>query len=136
MFFAGHGTLPPTRLPSLRIELIQFLLEESDAPNSWAVTSLSPTGAYPNLYHLLQLDTETTLDVLRCAFAEDEIPKSNYPLHDSSNSSMAAMKGSDSQAENPNLVQKIVDVLYLILNMGNFQIDKSIDSDDVRLKHT
>ncbi|KAM7476580.1 hypothetical protein LguiB_023823 [Lonicera macranthoides] len=135
-FPPGHGTLPPTRLPSLRIELIQFLLEESDAPNSWAVTSLSPTGAYPNLYHLLQLDTEATLDVLRCAFVEDEIPKSDHPLHDSSNSSMEDMKGSDSLAENPNLVQKIVDVLCLILDTGKFQIDKSTDSDDVRLKDT
>jgi hypothetical protein len=79
---------PTTRLPSLRAELLQFLLEQSDALNSQAVSSLSSGGAYLNLYHLLQLDTEATLDVLRCAFVEDEIPKPNFSLHDSADENM------------------------------------------------
>ncbi|KAF8412055.1 hypothetical protein HHK36_000008 [Tetracentron sinense] len=81
-FPPGHGTLHPTRLPSLRTELVQFLLEDSNALNSQVTTSFKlSTGACPNLYHLLQLDTEATLEVLRYAFPEDEIPQSDNSLH-------------------------------------------------------
>uniref|UniRef100_A0A5B7BN45 RING-type domain-containing protein n=1 Tax=Davidia involucrata TaxID=16924 RepID=A0A5B7BN45_DAVIN len=130
-FPPGHGTLPPTRLPSLRIELVQFLLEDSNAPNSWAVTSLSSAGAYLNLFHLLELDTEATLDVLTCAFVEDEIPKPDYSLNDSANENVEAMKENDSMAESQNLlVQKTVNALVHILDTVNSQTDMATSSDD------
>ncbi|KAL8251050.1 hypothetical protein R6Q59_034743 [Mikania micrantha] len=102
-FPPGHGALSPARLPSLRRELIHFLLEDSKAPRSQGLTSLSAIKAYKNLYHLLELDTEATLDVLRCAFI-NEIQKS----HES-----AVEKDSTSQSQD--LTQKIVDVLVLVL---------------------
>nr|POE99212.1 vacuolar protein sorting-associated protein 8 like [Quercus suber] len=128
-FPPGQGTLPPTRLPSLRTELLQFLLEHSDAPNSKAVSSLSYGGAYLNLYHLLQLDTEATLDVLRCAFVEDEIPKPKLSSHDS------ADKNTEPKIENDNgcqniLVQDTVNSLICILNRDISQTERS-DSEDV-----
>ncbi|KAF6159617.1 hypothetical protein GIB67_034579 [Kingdonia uniflora] len=75
-FPPGHGTLPPTRLPSLRVELVQFLLEDSITIESEAATGFkSPAGTLPNLYHLLRLDTEATLEVLNCAFLDEDISK-------------------------------------------------------------
>lgn len=108
-FPPGHGTLPPERLPSLRMELIQFLLEDCNAPSSLAVAT-----TYKNLYHLLELDTEATLDVLRCALVEKEL-QLDYFLPESTDLIQEPMNGSDSEAESKNLTQKIVDVLALIL---------------------
>uniref|UniRef100_A0A7N2MV20 Vacuolar protein sorting-associated protein 8 central domain-containing protein n=1 Tax=Quercus lobata TaxID=97700 RepID=A0A7N2MV20_QUELO len=128
-FPPGQGTLPPTCLPSLRTELLQFLLEHSDAPNPKAVSSLSSGGPYLNLYHLLHLDTEATLDVLRCAFVEDEIPKPKLSSHDS------ADKNTEPKIENDNgcqniLVQDTVSSLICILNRDISQTERS-DSEDV-----
>ncbi|KAK7824611.1 vacuolar protein sorting-associated protein 8 like protein, partial [Quercus suber] len=128
-FPPGQGTLPPTRLPSLRTELLQFLLEHSDAPNSKAVSSLSSGGAYLNLYHLLQLDTEATLDVLRCAFVEDEIPKPKLSLHDSADKNMEPKIENDNGCQNI-LVQDTVNSLICILNRDISQTERS-DSEDV-----
>ncbi|CAH1429293.1 unnamed protein product [Lactuca virosa] len=97
-FPPGHGSLSPARLPSLRMELIDFLLEHSNAPSTWGLTNLSSTEAYKNLYHLLELDTEATLDVLRCAFI-DSTPK-------------------DSRSQSQDLIQKTVDVLALVIKTG------------------
>nr|XP_023896614.1 vacuolar protein sorting-associated protein 8 homolog isoform X1 [Quercus suber]XP_023896615.1 vacuolar protein sorting-associated protein 8 homolog isoform X2 [Quercus suber] len=128
-FPPGQGTLPPTRLPSLRTELLQFLLEHSDAPNSKAVSSLSSGGAYLNLYHLLQLDTEATLDVLRCAFVEDEIPKPKLSSHDSADENTEPKIKNDNGCQNI-LVQDTVNSLIFILNRDISQTEMS-DSEDV-----
>ena len=126
--FAGQGTLPPTRLPSLRTELLQFLLEHSDALNSKTVSSLSSGGAYLNLYHLLQLDIEATLDVLRCAFVEDEIPKPELSLHDSTDKNTVLKIENDNGCQNI-LVQDTM-TLICILNRDISQAERS-DSEDV-----
>ncbi|KAL8227488.1 hypothetical protein R6Q57_015072 [Mikania cordata] len=102
-FPPGHGALSPARLPSLRRDLIHFLLEDSNAPRSQGLTSLSAIKAYKNLYHLLELDTEATLDVLRCAFI-NEIQKSHESVVEK-----------DSTSQSQDLTQKIVDVLVLVL---------------------
>ena len=127
--FAGQGTLAPTRIPSLRTELLQFLLEHSDALNSQAVLTLSSGGAYLNLYHLLQLDTEATLDVLRCAFVEDEIPKPDFSSHDSADENMEPKIENDNGCQNI-LVQDTVNSLVRILNRDISQTERS-DSEDV-----
>ncbi|KAL2478611.1 transducin family protein/WD-40 repeat family protein [Forsythia ovata] len=125
-FPPGHGNLSPTRLPSLRKELVQFLLEISGAPNAWTVRSLPSNGACPNLLHLLELDTEATLDVLRCAFTEeDEINHFSQEI----NSESAEVN--DSMAGSQILVQKVVDVLAVILDASYFQTGNSISSDDI-----
>ncbi|KAK4578132.1 hypothetical protein RGQ29_028320 [Quercus rubra] len=128
-FPPGQGTLPPTRLPSLRTELLQFLLEHSDPPNSKAVSSLSSGGAYLNLYHLLQLDTEATLDVLRRAFVEDEIPKPKLSSHDSAYENTEPKMENDNGCQNI-LVQDTVNSLIFILNRDISQTERS-DSEDV-----
>lgn len=71
-FPPGHGYLPSDRLPSLRTELLQFLLGRMSAECSQYRTSSDVSSqAYPNLCYLLWLDTEATLEVLKCAFLED-----------------------------------------------------------------
>lgn len=123
MPLAGQGVLSPTRLPSLRTELLRFLLEKSDALNSQAVSRLSGE-AYLNLYHLLQLDTEATLDVLRCAFLEDEIPKHDFSLQDSADDDIEAIKENDNGCKNL-LVQDLVNALVHILDRDITQTERS-----------
>ncbi|PSS23502.1 Vacuolar protein sorting-associated protein [Actinidia chinensis var. chinensis] len=133
-FPPGHGTLPPIRLPSLRTELLQFLLETSNAPNSSIVTIFLSTGAYLNLYHFLELDTEASLDVLKCAFDEDEIPKSDHSLYDSTNGHVEAQQENASVDVGQNvMVQKTVDALIHVLDRETFQTDKSTSSGDIEL---
>ncbi|KAL3830545.1 hypothetical protein ACJIZ3_019347 [Penstemon smallii] len=114
-FPPGRGNLPLTRLPSLRKELLHFLLEASTAPDASVVTRLTLDGTYANLLHLLELDTEATLDVLRCAFTEDEISTSTH----SQESDNFIMESTESEK----LIQKIVDVLAGILDASYFQTD-------------
>ena len=105
-------------MPSLRTELVQFLLEDSNALKSQTVASQSSTKALPNLYHLLELDTEATLDVLRCAFVEDETTKPDVSLHDSTDANIEAGKEIDLMAEIQNfLVQNTVNALIHILDV-------------------
>ncbi|XP_059658306.1 uncharacterized protein LOC132304565 isoform X2 [Cornus florida] len=135
-FPPGHGTLSPTRLPSLRIELVQFLLEDSSSPNSWVVSCLSSAGAYLNLYHLLELDTEATLDVLTCAFVEDEVLKSDHSLYDSPNANVEDKKEYGSTAESLNLlVQRTVNALVHVLDTVNSLKDWSTSSDNIGVEY-
>ncbi|XP_030535346.1 vacuolar protein sorting-associated protein 8 homolog isoform X2 [Rhodamnia argentea] len=113
-FPPGHGSISPTRLPSLRTELLQFLLEKSETSRALS------EGVYCNLYHLLELDTEATLDVLRCAFVEDEIQKSDFARHDSAN--QVVEMGFDPTRENK-VVQDLVNALICILDEDIFQVD-------------
>lgn len=111
--FTGHGSLPQTRLASLRAELVQFLLEDSNAQKS---------GACPNLHLLLQLDTEATLDVLKSAFVqEDQCPNHDVPLHDSpANTTPDAENRNDLFYESHNsLVQETVNALVHIFSNEN-----------------
>ncbi|KAH7859043.1 hypothetical protein Vadar_030789 [Vaccinium darrowii] len=124
-FPLGHGTLPSIRLPSLRTELVQFLLDASNAPNLCVDTSFLSTAAYPYLYHFLELDTEATLEVLRCAFVEDDIPKSDF---------VEAEKEKDSMVFGSNvMVQKTVDALIHVLGKSTYPADQSVSSVDGEL---
>ncbi|KAI4328979.1 hypothetical protein L6164_021289 [Bauhinia variegata] len=136
-FPPGRGTVPPTRLPSLKKELVQFLLEDSKASKSQTNSDLASKGQYLNLYHLLELDTEATLDVLRCAFVEYEISSASSSSLDS-----AGRDIEDAEKENDNipkirnlLVQKTVDALIYILDKGISPSDAtSIGGDDELVK--
>ncbi|KAL3517335.1 hypothetical protein ACH5RR_024237 [Cinchona calisaya] len=129
-FPPGHGTLSPTRLLSIRKDILQFLLEDSSTPNSWAVTNLTSNRQFPNLCHLLALDTEATLDVLRCAFVEEERPEFNYLCQESTNLNMEPTEVKDLGDESQNLVQKLVDVLSLIFEASYIRRGGSASSDD------
>ncbi|KAG2331135.1 hypothetical protein Bca52824_002315 [Brassica carinata] len=124
-FPPGHGTLVPTRLPSLRTELIQFLLEKSNAHDS------SPR-IYLNLYHLLEMDTEATLDVLRYAFAESEmVDHESHLLESGEVSSESKTDGSIPEVRcNDMLIQNLIDSLVHVIDGGLSQLDESDDPDD------
>ncbi|XP_075484312.1 uncharacterized protein LOC142524290 [Primulina tabacum] len=126
-FPPGRGSLPLTRLPSLREELLQSLLMTSSVPNTWAVTILPANGVYANILHLLQLDTEATLDVLNYAFTEDELPLST----DSSQESTYLCK---EPGQSQILVQKTVDILAGILDASNSQRGSPLCCDDMHSK--
>lgn len=76
------------------------------------------------MYHLLHLDTEATLDVLRCSFVEDEIPKPDSPLHDSADEDTEANKDNDNGCQNQ-LVQDMVNALVDILNRSDSKAERS-----------
>ncbi|KAI3444349.1 hypothetical protein Pfo_001014 [Paulownia fortunei] len=125
-FPPGRGNLSPTRLPSLRKELLLFLLEDSSAPNLWAITSFPSNGAHANVLHLLELDTEATLEVLKSAFTDIEHPKSTHSSLESTNLNMES-------AESQKLVQKLVDILADILDACYFQTGSPICSNDINM---
>lgn len=113
---------------------MQFLLEDSNAQSSKVVKNLSTNRAHPNLYHLLELDTEATLDVLRCAFVEDNILKPVSLDHDLADANMEAEKENDSMAERKKkLVQQTIVALVNILDMDILPTEKSAGDDDVHL---
>ncbi|XP_061336462.1 uncharacterized protein LOC133283598 isoform X2 [Gastrolobium bilobum] len=131
-FPPGRGTIPPQRLPSLRKELVEFLLEDSNTLKSQTVSDFVPRRPYLNLYHLLELDTEATLDVLRCAFVEDEISNACSSLLNSANKSIVEAKkenNNDTETQSA-LVQNTVDVLVQIIDMNVFPTDTTSNSGD------
>ncbi|KAF5732004.1 vacuolar protein sorting-associated protein 8 isoform X1 [Tripterygium wilfordii] len=118
-FPPGQGTLSPTRLESLRTELVQFLLENSDTSNSLAVSSLFSGEAYLNLYHLLELDTEATLDVLRCAFVDNE------------DANVEEEKNTDTAVRWQNsLIQNTIDAMVYIVNKDVSRKDEDASTDN------
>ncbi|XP_061961114.1 uncharacterized protein LOC133681927 [Populus nigra] len=133
-FPPGHGALPVTRLSSLRTELVQFLLESSDASNPQAVSR----GTYLNLYHLLQLDTEATLDVLRCAFLDGENLKREFSMQDGADTSMEAKQENNIMAESQNLwIQNTINALVQITEKHISRADESaVDNVDTRFVDT
>lgn len=129
--FAGQGKIPPLRLPSLRTELLHFLLEGSDAPNSRALSSEFPGGEHLNLYYLLELDTEATLDVLRCAFSKNEISKPDFSSQNSADADIELQYGNNSMAQSQDsLVQNTIDTLIHIISKDVPQKDGSASSVD------
>ncbi|KAK6285862.1 hypothetical protein POUND7_012041 [Theobroma cacao] len=130
-FPPGQGTLPPSRLSSLRTELLQFLLEVSDGQDRKSASTLAFGGAYLNLYYLLELDTEATLDVLKCAFIEDKSPKPDSSFSESGNANVEARKENDLMAESDTiLVQKTVDALVHVLDKNVSRTDGLPSNDD------
>ncbi|MCL7022685.1 hypothetical protein MKW94_004174 [Papaver nudicaule] len=122
-FPPGHGTISPTRLPSVRTELVFFLLEDSKPMISELATGCKySSGACPNLHHLLWLDTEATLEVLRVAFLE--VPKSD--LDASNPDTEDDEENSEKSNENQNLmVQHTINSLTNILDLEITEVDAS-----------
>ncbi|KAF1890216.1 hypothetical protein Lal_00025549 [Lupinus albus] len=131
-FPPGHGTIPRTRLPSLRKELVEFLLEESNMHKSQKVSNFVSKGPYLNLYLLLELDSEATLDVLRSAFVDDEISNALTSSLSTDDSSIEDAKvENDNVTETQNtLVQSTVDALVQIIDMNVVLTDTTSSSGD------
>lgn len=133
-FPPGQGTLAHSRVQSLRDELLQFLLENSDTGDTRSISNKSSEVGYLNLYHLLELDTGATLDVLRCAFVEGEIVKADSSLDGSVDASMQVQKEKNSTSGRKNfLVQNVVDALVHILDKAISQTYGSPGGDNITL---
>ncbi|KAK1273312.1 hypothetical protein QJS04_geneDACA010854 [Acorus gramineus] len=114
-FPPGHGTLSSSRLPSLTRELLQFLLEDSDASLSqFGISDQSSTGVFPNFYYLLFLDTEATLEVLGVAFSEQQFSS----LHDLAETTGEAKETDSVDPEDQNtMLQLTVNALIQFLDI-------------------
>lgn len=119
---AGHGSLSPSRLPSVRKELLQFLLENSKSVSSVELKRFeSVNGNFPNLCYLLFLDTEATLDVLKHAFVEEECKLTDVSSENLVNSSIerGANYNYESVENQKVIVQNSVNVLISILDLDS-----------------
>lgn len=103
-------------MPSVKIELLQFLLEDSSASNSQLTANMPFKVPYPNLRHLLELDTVATLDVLVCAFDDDGISKSSYLSENLANTGMVELNHLVSR--NEKLIQEVIDVFSVIVGIS------------------
>lgn len=131
---SGQGTLAHSRVQSLRDELLQFLLENSDIVDTRSVSNKSSDVGYLNLYHLLELDTGATLDVLRCAFVEGETLKTNSSLDGSVDVSIRVEEEKNSISGRKNfLIQNVVDALVDVLDSAICQTNGSPGSDNITL---
>ncbi|XP_039788000.1 uncharacterized protein LOC120654510 isoform X5 [Panicum virgatum] len=121
-FPPGHGIIPRSRLHSVREELLQFLLEESKSLTSEVFKGFSAScGKCPNICYLLWMDTEATLEVLKCAFAQDSIePRdelsgtANAPASEDEDGIVAGNPGSQN-----NMVQNVMDAIVDIVGLEN-----------------
>lgn len=100
----------------MKIELLQFLLEDSSASNSQLTANMTYKVPYPNLRHLLELDTVATLDVLVCAFDGDGISKSTYLSENLTNTDMVELN--DLVRRNEKLIQEVVDFFSVIVGIS------------------
>ncbi|KAJ6807507.1 vacuolar protein sorting-associated protein 8-like protein [Iris pallida] len=131
-FPPGHGSLSPSRLPSVRKDLLLFLLEDSKPVASRVFESFESSGVNcPNLCYLLCLDTEATLEILKYAFAEEVHNCSGKSLHDPGTSStVLENKNNFGSVEDQNVVvQRTADVLILLLDLESDSI-RSFKMDD------
>lgn len=131
--FSGHGRIPRSRLHLVREELLQFLLEESKSLTSEVFKGFNVScGKCPNICYLLWMDTEATLEVLKCAFAQDSFEPGDEPF-----STVNASVSDDEDgiiAENPgsqnNMVQNVLDAIIDIVGLENEVIRSVVTSTD------
>lgn len=103
---------------------MQFLLENSKPSDSQVSGSFrSSCGIYPNLCHLLLLDTEAAVEVLRYAFMEDYSRGADNCLSDLSACNLE-QKDNDSQStENlHSMAQIAIDKLVYVLDLESDKI--------------
>ncbi|XP_038973310.1 vacuolar protein sorting-associated protein 8 homolog isoform X2 [Phoenix dactylifera] len=133
-FPPGHGTLPLSRVHSVRKELLQFLLEDSKSSTAQVMKSLkSYSGRCSNLCSLLWLDTEATLDVLRCSFTQEEPKKIDSSLTDLAESNIEHGKGIDFESQDYQnvMVQNITSTLIEVLDLESDVIRTFVMDDNM-----
>ncbi|XP_062218041.1 uncharacterized protein LOC133918267 [Phragmites australis] len=121
-FPPGHGIIPQSRLLSVREELLQFLLEESKSLTSEVFKGFNAScGKCPKICYLLWMDTEATLEVLKCAFAQD-----SFEPRDGPSSTIDASVSEDDEGINAGspetrntMVQNVVDAIIDIVGLEN-----------------
>ncbi|KAJ1265956.1 hypothetical protein BS78_08G113600 [Paspalum vaginatum] len=121
-FPPGHGTIPRSHLHSVRKELLQFLLEESKSVTSEVFKGFHGScGKCPNICYLLWMDTEATLEVLKCAFAQDSFEPRDEPLSTVNASVSEDEDGIDTGSpESQNtMVRNVVDAIIEIVGLEN-----------------
>ncbi|KAL6848559.1 hypothetical protein ACP4OV_021853 [Aristida adscensionis] len=123
-FPPGHGTIPQSRLRSVREELLQFLLEESKSLTSDSEVFKgfnASCGKCLNICYLLWMDTEATLEVLKCAFAQDSFEPSDDPSSTIDESVSEDVDGIDSGSPGSQniMVQNVVDAIVNIVGLEN-----------------
>jgi vacuolar protein sorting-associated protein 8 len=128
IFFSGHGIIPQPRLHSVREELLQFLLEESKLLTSEVFKGFNAScGKCPKICYLLWMDTEATLEVLKCAFAQD-----SFEPRDDPSSSPASEDEDGAEAGTPEIqntiIQNVVDSIICIVGLEN-EVTRSIVTD-------
>lgn len=130
-FPPGQGNLQASRLPSLRTELLQFLLEVSDGQGQKSASTLAFGGAYRNLYYLLELDTEATLDVLKCSSIEYKSPEPDSSMAESGDANVDAKNENDLMAESETiLIQNMIDALVHVLDNNASQTYRLASNDE------
>lgn len=109
---------------SVRKELLQFLLEDSKSVTSQIVKSFkSSCKVCPNLCYLLWIDTEATLEVLRCAFTEEGSETSDDSINVVEAPVEHELEIKSESLENRNsMVQNITNVLIDVLGLENEMI--------------
>ncbi|XP_073012447.1 uncharacterized protein [Typha latifolia] len=134
-FPPGHGILSYSRVRSVRHELMLFLLEDSKSLTSQIFKSFkSSCETCPNLCYLLWLDTEATMEVLKCALMEE----GREPLDNSTNNAIVPPidNGQDDfgRLEDHNImVQKISNKLIDVLGLENELIRSIVLDGDMQV---
>ncbi|XP_062224241.1 uncharacterized protein LOC133922777 [Phragmites australis] len=119
-FPPGHGIIPQSRLHSVREELVQFLLEESKSLTSEVFKGFNAScGKCPNICYLLWMDTEATLEVLKCAFAQDSFEPRDDPSSTIDASVSEDEDGIDAGMSQNSMVQNAVDTIIDIVGLEN-----------------
>uniref|UniRef100_A0ACD5Z2U5 Uncharacterized protein n=2 Tax=Avena sativa TaxID=4498 RepID=A0ACD5Z2U5_AVESA len=118
-FPPGHGIIPRDRLHSVRKELLEFMLEESKMLTSEIFKGFSSScGKCPNICYLLWVDTEATLEVVKCAFAKECFEPTSGTLDASVSKDEDDTNIGSPDSQNV-LVQSIVDIIIHIVGLEN-----------------
>lgn len=139
-FPLGRGTLPIDRLPTLRAELLQFLLDVRPTLAEIVDSSCNAKGcAYPRLGYLLKLDTQATLVVLRSAFPVHgvlSIGRQGWAYADAAEASIIDYRESSDLPNNFQVIDEGVRYLQAVviamtqnLDLRAYDSSKILDSD-------
>ncbi|CAM0947372.1 unnamed protein product [Alopecurus aequalis] len=120
-FPPGHGMIPRAHLHTVRKELLEFMLEESKMLTSEIFKGFSSScGKCPNICYLLWMDTEATLEVVECAFAQESFEPTSGTL-DASVSKAEDKDDTDIGSSDIQhvLLQSVVDIIIHIVGLEN-----------------
>jgi hypothetical protein len=121
----------------VRKELLEFMLEESKMLTSEIFKGFSSScGKCPNICYLLLVDTEATLEVVKCAFAQESFEPSSGTLDTSVSKDEDDTNIGSPDSQNA-LLQSIVDIVIHIVGLENEAIHSivmgNVESDESEL---
>lgn len=132
---SGHGSLPASRLPGLRAEILQFLLDREGSIRGRSLTSFKAEEAtvYPRLWFLLHVDMQATLLVLRSAFPEHGplgIGKQGFAYLTSADDEELVLSASEDVHDGVRYVQATVNALIEISKKSHKVTSDSEEAED------